>query len=207
MRGVCVFVSYRLVGTTSWRFRLPTNGSLTLKAALLKLKTKVEVAEVKTSGRSHLAKYVCWNKMGEPASGPGVVLLFFLPLFPQLPPFGCEEHAQFFPDWQSLSTYMWGKDAMDERIFTGAHQTWTPKGSDKIDFFLNMLKYVWKDIDELAAWADACQSMERFAERLKVYPAIGPFLSHEIACDLRYESVVWPEPPADRLYGMSTEHP
>ena len=105
-------------------------------------------------------------------------------------------------------------------VFTGAYIiTGYGMENGKVEGVCDAITTVWKDRKSLVADIVDANSLEYTVNRLSVYPYIGRFMSYEVACDLRYTSVLrdatdictWanPGPGArrglNRLYGRDKD--
>jgi len=61
-----------------------------------------------------------------------------------------------------------------------------PKGTSKLEAVCNYIDQVWNHRTRLPARIETCGTMQQTVDILKQYEGLGPFMSYEIACDLRY---------------------
>lgn len=73
------------------------------------------------------------------------------------------------------------------KLFTSAHMTWGPEtGRPKFLSFLDILDELWERKDDLCLDIEECVEMKEVFDLLKKISGVGPFISYEIVCDLRW---------------------
>lgn len=86
--------------------------------------------------------------------------------------------------------------AAKKQVFTGAYIIKLYNGMPKIEAAVDILSLVWRDREQL--YLDLVDnnpkshpmSLEVATSRLMQYPQMGPFMSYEVVCDLRYTHIL-----------------
>jgi hypothetical protein len=115
-----------------------------------------------------------------------------------------------FTHWnkKGANDALWAQQDRHGKVFTGAYIIKLYNGVAKIDAACDILELIWQDREQLyddllnqtskfgTRWGEP-RSMQFACNRIMQYPQMGPFMSYEVVCDLRYTHVL--EDAPDKL--------
>jgi hypothetical protein len=107
--------------------------------------------------------------------------------------FNLDVHAKklgFIENYQQVEDFIIDKAKKGKRIFTGAWMTTGVLCEDKHITYLRACKEAWNSRAMLVERIKSCNSLEKTSRILTELYMVGKFLAYEIACDLRFTSLL-----------------
>jgi hypothetical protein len=98
----------------------------------------------------------------------------------------------FVYDPEDFYKYLRNRWENNEKIFTAAHLVSGRYGEDKIDTYIEASREAYKRRWEVVETAQKTGRMSNVAEKLQDFLMVGPFISYEIVCDMRFCPEFWP---------------
>lgn len=103
--------------------------------------------------------------------------------------FNLDIHAEKFgwcDSYTKLHDYITDLEVSGDRIFTSAHMTTGCPGEEKSISYLRACKEAWDDAHVVITSCLEVGTLYSAFETLKQFYMVGPFISYEIVCDLRF---------------------